>query len=78
MKPAPQVPTGPIHSFVALAHPLPASAQQRLRQLSAAVHDAEKSANPAAMDTLNDYVGLLRNTIGFEHVRREFLHRGAE
>lgn len=78
MKPALQIPTGPIHSFVALAHPLPASAQQRLKQLSAAVHDAEKAAKPGATDALDDYIGLLRNTIGFEHFRREFLHRGAE
>ncbi len=78
MKPAPQVPTGPIHSFVALAHPLPESAQQRLKQLSAAVHDAERDAKPGAKDALNNYLGMLRKTIGLEHVRREFLHLGTE
>lgn len=73
MKRAPQVPTGPIHSFVALAHPLPETARQRLRQLSAAIHDAEKDAKPAATDALDDYVRQLREAIGFEHVRREFV-----
>lgn len=73
MKRAPQVPTGPIHSFVALAHPLPEVARQRLRQLSAAIHDAEKDAKPAATDALDDYVRQLREAIGFEHVRREFV-----
>lgn len=72
MKPTLKIPTGPIHSFVALAHPLPETARQRLRRLSAAIHDAEKDAKPAALRGLDEYVLQLRDAIGFEHVRREW------
>ncbi len=74
-----QVPTGPFHSFQALPWPLPAGAQERLKTLSAAVKEAsakQQSEGPDAASArrlLADYIGRLRETIGEELLRREFL-----
>lgn len=68
-----QIPTGPIHSFQALPYPLPDAAQKRLVALSAAIHDASPSLRKAASDKLSGYLVSLRECIGVEHVRREFL-----
>lgn len=73
------VPTGPFHSFIALPYPLPPGAQARLQTLSAAVTEAtanNKTDGPDAASArrlLDDYIGRLRETIGEELIRREFL-----
>lgn len=72
-------PTGPFHSFIALPCPLPAGAQERLKTLSAALKEAsanQKAEGPDAASArrlLADYIGRLRETIGEELLRREFL-----
>lgn len=72
-------PTGQVHSFHALPYPLPPGAQARLQTLSAAVTAAsanQKSEGPDAASArrmLADYIGRLRETIGEEVIRREFL-----
>lgn len=73
------VPAGPLHSFMALPYPLPAGAQERLKTLSAAVTAAsanqksEGTEAAGARRVLADYIGRLRETIGEELLRREFL-----
>lgn len=73
------VPTGPFHSFQALSYPLPAGAQERLKTLSAAVtaasanHQSEGQDAASARRLLADYIGRLRETIGEELLRREFV-----
>ena len=79
MNPLPQIPYGPIHSFIALDYPLPEKIRNRLKQLSAAVHDSggDGPQKTAAADALNDYLRQVRNVLGNEHIRREFLPRGS-
>ncbi len=78
------VPTGPFHSFQALPCPLPAGAQERLKTLSAALKEAtanNKTDGPDAASArrlLADYIGRLRETIGEELIRREFVAGPAE
>lgn len=72
LTPPPAIPTGPLHSFQALAYPLPEDAQKRLKQLALAVQEAPRDAKQAAMTALNDYTATLRNAIGSELCRREF------
>lgn len=75
----PGAPTGPVHSFHALPYPLPPGAQARLQTLSAAVtaaaanHKSEIQDAASARRLLADYIGRLRETIGEELIRREFL-----
>lgn len=74
-----QVPTGPLHSFQALPYPLPAGAQERLKTLSAALKEASANQQSEGQDAasarrlLADYIGRLRETIGEELLRREFM-----
>lgn len=70
MTPRLQIPTGSIHSFKALAHPLLETARQRLKQLATAICDAETDAKQAANDALDDYTRKLREDIWVEFVRR--------
>jgi hypothetical protein len=73
------VPTGPFHSFQALPCPLPAGAQERLKTLSAALKETKAKQQSESHDAasarrlLADYIGRLRETIGEELLRREFL-----
>lgn len=75
----PGAPTGPVHSFMALPFPLPEGAQERLKTLSAAItaasanHQSEGQDAASARRLLADYIGRLRETIGEELIRREFL-----
>jgi len=75
----PSGPTGPFHSFIALPCPLPAGAQERLKTLSAALKEASANQQSEGQDAasarrlLADYIGRLRETIGEELLRREFL-----
>lgn len=79
LTPPPATPTGPLHSFQALSYPLPAGAQERLKTLSAAItaasanHQSEGQDAASARRLLADYIGRLRETIGEELLRREFL-----
>ncbi len=75
-KPAP---AGPVISFQALPYPLPDKVQALLRTLSAAVTAAkdktgsESQEAKQAQRVLDDCIVRLRETIGEELIRREFL-----
>ena len=73
MSPSPQVPDGPFMSFQAIPHPLPESVQYRLKALSIAAHDSGEDHNGPAFQALNQFLGNVRDVLGVEHLRREFL-----
>lgn len=72
MNHAAQVPDGPFMSFHALPHPLPESVQARLKMLSVAAHDAGEHNGPV-FEVFDAYLSKVRDVLGVEHLRREFL-----
>lgn len=77
INPAPQQPTGPFMSFQAIPHPLPESVQERLKALSLAAHDSGEDHNGTAFDALDQFVAHVRDVLGVEHLRREFVRNRA-
>ncbi len=73
LMPAPQVPDGPFMSFHAIPHPLPEIVQARLKALSVAAHDSGEDHNGPAFQALDQFLGHVREVLGVEHLRREFL-----
>lgn len=76
LNPAPQVPDGPFMSFQAIPHPLPDSVQARLKALSIAAHDSGEYGHGPAFDALDTFVAHVRDVLGVEHLRREFVRNG--
>ena len=72
LSPAPQVPDGPFMSFQALPHPLPEIVQARLKMMSIVVHDAGDPSGPV-FESFDAYLNKIRDVLGVEHMRREFL-----
>ena len=70
---SPQVPDGPFMSFQAVPHPLPDVAQSRLKALSIAAHDSGEDHNGPTFQALDQFLGHVRDVLGVEHLRREFL-----
>ena len=70
--PYPQVPDGNFFSFQAIPHPLPEIVQARLKALSIAAHDSGEDHNGPAFMALNQFLGIVRDVLGVEHLRREF------
>lgn len=68
-----KLPDGPIHSFQALPHQLPVAIQQKLKALSAKCAGLTGDELLQAQTRLNDYSDKVRDVLGFELVRREFL-----
>lgn len=75
--PAPQVPDGPFMSFQAIPHPLPELVQARLKALSLAAHDSGEDHNGPAFDALDQFIAHVRDVLGAEHLRREFVRNRA-
>ena len=73
LMPAPQVPGGPFMSFQAISHPLPEIVQARLKALSIAAHDSGEDHNGPAFQALDQFLVHVREVLGVEHLRREFL-----
>ena len=71
--PAPQVPDGPFMSFQAIPYPLPETVQERLKELSIASHDSGEDHNGPTFLALDQFLGHVRDVLGVEHLRREFL-----
>ena len=67
------LPDGPIHSFQALHHPLPECVQQKLKRLSAQCAGLTGEELARAQERLNAHIDKVRDVIGVEFVRREFL-----
>lgn len=77
LSPAPQVPDGPFMSFQAIPHPLPEIVQARLKALSLAAHDSGENHNGPAFDALDQFIAHVRDVLGVEHLRREFVRNRA-
>jgi len=75
-RPAANVPTGNHFVFPALAYPLPDFVQARLRSLSKGVADSENGHDGPEFRALDDYLKALREVLGQDHLRREFLPVG--
>ena len=73
LSPEPQVPDGPFMSFQAITHPLPEIVQSRLKALSIAAHDSGEDHNGPTFQALDKFLGHVRDVLGVEHLRREFL-----
>ena len=73
LSPAPQVPDGPFMSFQAIPHPLPETVQSRMKALSIAAHDSGEDHNGPTFQALDQFLGHIRDVLGVEHLRREFL-----
>lgn len=71
--PYPQVPASPFVSFQALPYPLPEVVQSRLKALSIAAHDSGEDHNGPTFQALDQFLGQVRDVLGVEHLRREFL-----
>jgi len=67
------LPDGPIHSFQALPHPLPEFVQKKLKSLSAQCAGLTGEDLARAQERLNTHLDKVREVIGVELVRREFL-----
>ena len=67
------LPDGPIHSFQALPHPLPECVQQKLKRLSAQCAGLTGEELARAQERLNAHIDKVRDVLGVEFVRREFL-----
>lgn len=67
------LPDGPIHSFQALPHPLPECVQQKLKRLSAQCAGLTGEDLARAQERLNAHTDKVRDVLGVELVRREFL-----
>ena len=68
-----KLPDGPVHSFRALPQRLPESVQHQLKALSAKCAGLTGDELLQAQTRLNDYSDKVRDVIGVEFVRREFL-----
>lgn len=77
LSPEPQQPTGPFMSFQAIPHPLPELVQARLKALSLAAHDSGEDHNGPAFDALDQFIAHVREVLGVEHLRREFVRNRA-
>jgi hypothetical protein len=69
---AAQVPDGPFMSFQAIPHPLPEVVQARLKIMSVVMHDAGEHNGPV-LESFDEYLNKVRDVLGVEHLRREFL-----
>ena len=67
------LPDGPIHSFQVLPPPLPEGVQQKLKRLSAQCAGMTGEELARAQERLNTHLDKVREVIGVELVRREFL-----
>ena len=67
------LPNGPIHSFQALPARLPECVQAKLKALSAKCAGLEGEELLQAQTRLNEYADKVRDVLGVEFVRREFL-----
>ena len=67
------LPDGPIHSFQALPHPLPECVQQKLKRLSAQCVGLTGEDLARAQERINTHIDKVRDVLGVEFVRREFL-----
>ena len=63
LNPLPNIPTGHIHTFIALPYPLPQQAQERLKEAAAT----------RSIKHINLVEEQLRGLIGFEFARKTFL-----
>ena len=63
LNPPPNVPTGHVHTFIALPYPLPQQAQERLKE----------AAKTRSVTNINRVEEQLRGLIGFEVTRKTFL-----
>lgn len=74
--PPANIPTGAIHSFFAIPHPVPPAAAANLRELAKACHAARLAGRADKQDqavvALDAYVEVLRTMTGVEVVRRSF------
>ena len=68
--PLPNMPTGPIHSFIALPYPLPKQCQDRLKDIQHLQEDAREGAWKTLDNQLRDFFGV-------EVVRRSFVGVGS-
>ncbi len=68
-----KLPDGPIHSFQALPARLPECVQAQLKALSARCAGLTGEELLQAQTRLNEYADKVRDVLGVEFVRREFL-----